>query len=266
MPSNPILSKLVEKPHPDSKVMVPETGQRITLDRLRELLPAKTPSAVTQEMVDLINRMEEDCGLPQELLEEGVMSHMHLINNQRGSGIKDLVNAIKFCNLKRNYDNKEAWAIVFPDKYHRLVEENKQVDSHVSMYNSSKLVTAIDKEMLIPLHLIYSQYLHAAIHKQFEIMSGRAADTVDGKKQTVSPMVQHLAAKELAAILKPPEETKLNVTINPGAEAMSAQAIMNDQLKQIVANQRAELMRGGDIIDVQLIKGLDFTEVGKSNG
>ena len=256
-------SKELSKPHPDAHRMIPEESQRITVNRLKELLPRNTNIAVTQEIVDLINNIEEDSGIPQELAEEDVMSYMHLIGNMRGVGLKDLVNAIKYCNLKRNYSNKEAWSIVFPTKFNELKAANKQVDNHVSMYNATKLVQAIDKEMLIPVSLQYAPYFHAAVKKQFEIMNGKASDSVDGKPQNVSPMVQHLAAKELATLTKQPEENKLSITVNPGAEAMSAQAEMNEQLRALVANQRKRLENGEDIIDVQQI-GIDFAEVGRS--
>ena len=256
-------SKELSKPHPDANRMIPEEFQRITVNRLKELLPRNTNIAVTQEIVDLINNIEMDSGIPQELAEEDVMSYMHLIGNMRGVGLKDLVNAVKYCNLKRNYSNKEAWSIVFPTKFNDLKAANKQVDNHVSMYNATKLVQAIDKEMLIPVSLQYAPYFHAAVKKQFDIMNGKASDSIDGKPQNVSPMVQHLAAKELATLTKAPEESKLSVTINPGAEAMSAQAEMNAQLKALVASQRKRLENGEDIIDVQQI-GINFTEVGRS--
>jgi hypothetical protein len=250
----------LKKPHPDAHRLVPEENQRITINRLKELLPRNTNISVTQEIVDIINNAERDSGLPQELVEEDIMSYMHLVGGMRGVGIKDLINAVKFCNLKRNYSNKEAWSIVFPHKYNDLVAANKQVDNHVSMYNGSKLVTTIDKEMLIPVSLQYAPYFHAAVKKQFEIMNGTASDSVDGKKQNVSPMVQHLAAKELATLTKAPEEAKLDITINPGAAAISMQQEMNDQLKAIVQQQKSRLKSGEGIIDVQEI-GIKFDDI-----
>jgi len=258
-------SDLMNKPHASADRITPKTGQFVTIDKIKGLLPKNTNIAVTEEIVALINNMENDTGLPQELLEEDLMSYTHILGGMKGVGMKDLVNAIKFCNLKRNYDNKEAWSIVFPKKYNELVAGNKQIDNHVSMYNGSKLVTAIDKEMLIPVHLQYAPYFHAAVKKQFELMQG-TSNTKDkhGNPDKVSPMVQHLAAKELAVLTKQPEEQKLSVTINPGEAAVSMQQEMNDQLKAIVSNQKSRLEAGEDIIDVQQI-GLDFSEVGKDN-
>ena len=253
---------ILKRAHKSASRMVPSSRQSITIDKLRMLLPKNTSIPVTSEMVDLINNMEEDTGLPQELLEEDVMSYMHILGGMRGVGIKELVKAVKFCNLKRNYDNKEAWSIVEPDKYNSLVEGNKQIDNHVSMYNTSKLVVAIDKEMLIPVHLTYAPYFHAATKELYAIgVLGKGGKDVKGNEMTVTPMVRVQALKELTMLTKQPEEQKLSVTINPGEAAVSMQQEMNDQLKQIVADQRRRLIAGEDIIDVQQI-GLSFDEIG----
>lgn len=255
-------AELVQRHNKDAYRMEPDTGQFVTIDKIKALLPKNTNIAVTQSIVDSINSMEEDTGLPQELMEEDVMSYTYLLGGMRGVGMKELVNAIKYCNLKRNYANKEAWAITFPEKYNQLTEDNKQVDNHVSMYSSSKLVVAIDKEMLIPVSITYSPYFHAATKELYKIgVLGQGGKAVDGKEMTVTPMVRVQALKELTALTKPPEEQKLSISINPGEAALSAQDEMNQQLKAIVAHQKKQLASGGDIIDVQQI-GINFDVIG----
>jgi len=260
-----ITEKMMGKAHKDANRMVPETRQMITRDKLKDLLPRSTNIAVTDEIVHLINHMEDDTGLPQELLEEDLMSYMHLLGGMKGVGMKALVNAIKFCNLKRNYTNKEAWSIAFPVKYTALVEANKQVDNHVSMYNSSKLVVAIDKEMLIPVSLTYAPYFHAATKELYKIgVLGKGGKSAEGNEMTVTPMVRVQALKELTTLTKPPEEQKLAITVNPGAEAITMQEEMNLQLKALVAGQKQRLDNGEDIIDVQAVD-LAFDDI-KING
>ena len=258
-------TKLLGKYDKSNTKVIPDHPQNITIDRLKALLPHNTNVAVTQEIIDIVNRMEDDTGLPQELLEEDLMSYTHLIGNMPGVGMKDLVNAIKYCNLKRNYPNKEAWAIVFPDRYNKLASENRQIDSHVSMYNRSKLVFKVDSEMLIPVSFQYAAHFHAATKELFKIgVLGQGGLDAKGAKMTVTPMVRVQALKELTVLTKPLEEQKLAITVNPGEAAVNMQQEMNDQLKAIVANQRQQLEDGADIIDVQAI-GLDFSDVGKVN-
>ena len=254
--------KLLDKHSESATRVIPESPQHITKDRIKELLPKKTNIAVTDEVVRLLQNMENDTGLPQELLEEDFLGYLHLVSAQGSTNsLKELINAIKFCNLKRNYTNKEAWSIVFPEKYAQLTRDNKPVDNFVSMYNNSKLVVAVDKEMLIPVHIQYAPYFHAAVKKQFELMNGRGtAKGKDGKPMQVTPMVQHLAAKELATLTKQPEENKLSIDINPGAEAISLQEEMNEQLKQLVRGQKQRLEDGEDIIEVQSFD-IDFDQI-----
>ena len=133
----------------DSVAVVPSESQNITREKLKKFLPKGSSVQVTDEIVDMINNMERDTGLPQTLLEEDVMSYMHMVGKVGGVGINELVNAVKYCNLKRNRSNKEAWAIVFPRKYDELTAAGKPVDNFVSMYNSSKLVVAIDKDQRV---------------------------------------------------------------------------------------------------------------------
>jgi hypothetical protein len=161
--------------------------------------------------------------------------------------------------LKRHYDNRTAWSIVFPDKYKKAIDEGKFIDGRVSAFNNGRLVVAIDKEMLIPVHIQYAGYFHAAVKKQFELMNGVSSQ---GKGKT-TPMVEHMAAKELAILTAQPTDTKIDLKVSPSDASLSAMGEMNDQLKQIVAAQRREMIAGGDIIEAQVIQGLDFGDVGR---
>lgn len=247
--------KLLRKPSPEAKRLTPKTPQFITKERLKEVLPKGSRSNVTDELLTLIANMGEEVDLPQESLEEDLMSYAHLMGKSNGSPrFEDLINAVKFCNLKRNYDTVTAWSIVFPSRYKRLKEGKKQVSNHVAMYNKTKLVIAIDKEMLIPPSLQYAPYFHAAVKKQFDLMNGKAGATnADGEEMTVTPMVMHLAAKELALITKQPEEAKIDLKITQSDAMLQAQQDMNQQLQDIVANQAKMFQAGGDVGDVQRI-------------
>jgi hypothetical protein len=247
--------QLLKTSSPNDSRIVPIVSQNITKEKLLTMLPKKTSIAVTDEIVAMINNIEEDTGLPQELIEEDIMSYTHLLGTGT-NGMRELVNAIKFCNLKRVKTNKEAWSVVFPDKYDRLIGLNKPIDNHVAAYNGSKLVVAIDKEMLIPVHLQYAGYFHAAVKKQFDLMNGTSSQ---GTGKT-TPMVEHLAAKELALLTAAPVDTKIDIKVGPNDAALDMQAEMNEQLRAIVASQRVRLESGEDITDVQAI-GINYVDI-----
>ena len=240
---------------PDSSAFKrpPSKPVKITKEKLKEYLPRGSRHTISEALLEMIGRMEDDTGLPQDLMEEEVLSYMHILKKVPRTTIEELINAVKFCNLKRNYSNEKAWSIVFPDKYDRLKKLGKQIDNHVAMYNKSALVQEIDKEMLIPFYIQYAPYAHAAVKKQFDLMNGRAAPNAKGENMTVSPMVQHLAAKTLFEMTSMPETAKIDLTISKSEEEISLQQEMNQQLAQLVKQQKARLEMGESIEDVQQI-------------
>lgn len=226
--------------------------QNITREKLRGLLPKGSSAQVTDEILETINRMGEDTDLPQDLLEEEVMSYMHLVGSIKGIGIQDVINATKYCNLKRNYNNKQAYSIVFPDKYDERVNAGKPIDNYVAMYNATKLVTAIDKENLVAAHIKYYPYFDTAIKELVKVgVHNDAGNNADGEKMTVTPMVKVQALKELIAVTKQPETAELNLNINPGEQAMAEQEKLNENIEKLIASHEAAFRSGTDVSQLQ---------------
>jgi len=245
--------KKLLKPDSRARKMVPKTSQNITKERLEEMLPRGSKHNVTDAILDMIANMENDTGLPQDMMEEEVLSYMFILKKVDRAKLSELINAVKYCNLKRNYSNEKSWSIVFPDKYARLKENGMQIDNHVSMYNKSALVQEIDKEMLIPVHLQYYPYMDHAIKKLYQLSKGHAAPNADGEPMTVSPMVQMLASKNLYDAVKPPEAASIDLTVSKSEEELSIQQQMADQLAQLVKTQKQQLEMGKSLDDVQKI-------------
>ena len=245
------------KPSSSNRMLGKRRPGKITKSRLEGLLPKGSKHNISDALLDMVDRMEDDTGLPQEMLEEDVMSYMYILKQAPRTSVEELINAVKFCNLKRNHTNEDAWKIVFPDRHEKLTADSKQIANHVSMYNSTKLVQEIDKEMLIPFHIQYMGYANAAIKKQYELMNGRASPNANGEPMTVSPMVQHLASKALLEATKMPETAKIDLTVSKSDEEVSMQQEMNTQLAQLVKMQKARLNAGESIETVQQI-GVSF--------
>jgi len=248
---------LLDAPHEDSYRAIPAEGQTVTVERLKEFLPKSSRANISEEVVRLVNEMGESTDLPQNLLEEDLFGYLHLVTKIQGTSVTDVINAVKFCNLKRNYNNKKAWSIVFPVRYTKLVDSNKQVDNHVSMYNNSALVRAIDKEMQIPAHLMYSPYFHFGVKKLFELANGKSAPNADGEAMTVSPLVQMNAAKELVTITAQPIEAKIDIKLEQSDAMVAAQLDMNSQLSQLVQAQAKRFRAGEDTADIQRVHVID---------
>lgn len=223
-------------------------SQNITVEKLQKFMPKGTASKVTEEIVEYINNIENDTGLNQEYAEERVMSCMHLLGKQ-GVTLEKLVNAVKYCTLKRYHDNKKAWAITFPKEYDRLVKRNGFIDSHVSEYNKTYLVVEIDKMMLIPFHLQYDKLKHEALQVQANLMRGIGANDDD----RVTPHIQHLASKAIMDMLKSPEENSIELKIGASDAMVAVQQELSDTLSEIVANQRRAFQNGMNVAELQRI-------------
>ena len=226
-----------------------EDHQHLTEEKLRKYLPKGSSTKITKEIMKKISNAEKDCGVSQELIEEQLVSYMHLLTGN--VGIEKLLNAIKFCNLRMlpRMGNAKAYSIVFPAKAAEITARGETVDSFASMYNSSKMVTEVQKLLIIPAYITYQPMYHAAIKKQFDLMNGIGAKEDD----KVSPHVQHLAAGKLAELTAMPEDNSIELKIGMTDEAKSVQQGLMEQLARATDAQMASLAAGKSINDVQKI-------------
>ena len=223
-------------------------SQNITVEKLKQFMPRGTNAKVTEDIVKIIQNIENDIGVNQEYAEEQVMSCMSLMGKQ-GVTLEKLVNAVKFCTLKRHYDNKKAWAIVFPAKYDELVANGKFIDSHVSEYNSTYCVVEVDKMMMVPFYLQYNHLKHEALMKQANLMRGIGSKPDD----YVSPHVQHLASKTVYEMLKSPEDNTIELKVGVSDALVEQNREMADNIKKIVELQSNAFRNGGKTADIQKI-------------
>ena len=219
--------------------------QNIDKDKLKRLLPKGSHHKVTDEIVALIGRMEDDTGLLQEYMEESLLTYLPVLREVKVD-LQEYVNAIKYCNLKKNMENQKAWEITFPEKYAKLVKEGRWNTSHVSMYNSSTLVTKIDAQMMLAVHIQYAPLFHKMLMKQVELAAGW-----DAHGRECSPTVQHLAASKILDITAAPIVQEVDLKIGQSDEAKDSQAKMFNEMERIAQNQKKLLEAGHDITEVQ---------------
>ncbi len=238
----------------------------MTKEEIKKMLPRGTHHTISDRIIELVHNFEEDTGMSQEYLEEQFYNNIHVLKGSRAD-IVEYINALKFCTLKQHMSNTDAWKRVFPQKYKKLEDRGAEPHSHVSMFNQSMLVTKIDELMMIPAHIQYMPLYHKAIQKQFELMNGKAAkigvdkDTGEDIYGKSSATVQHLAAKELAELVKPPVENQLKITLDTTDEQKSVQQSMLDQMTSMAENQQKLLQQGYSIEEIQKI---NFTHGGET--
>lgn len=223
-------------------------SQNITKEKLQKFMPKGTSTKVTDDIVKLIHSIENDTGLAQEVAEERLMGSMHLLGKQ-GVTLEKLINAVKYCSLKRHMKNRQAWAIVFPEEFDKIIAEGRDPDSHVSMYNSTYLVVEIDKMMIVPFYIMYDKYKHEALERQVNLMRGIGANDDD----RVSPHIQHLASKTVYEMLKSPEDNTIELKVGASDAMIAQQQELNDNLSRIIEMQAMAFKNGGKAKDIQKV-------------
>jgi hypothetical protein len=247
--------KDIDRKSDDDFRLVPSEPQGITAEKLKKFLPKGVATQVTEEILQKIREMEDSTDLPQNLLEEDLMSYMHLIGNRQGVGLNDLINAVKFCNLKRFMGIGKAWSIVFPKKANERMERGLTIDNFASMYNKTVLVVEIDKQMIMPFGLQYSAHGHKAMSILSNMMMGNSP--TGGK---VSPMVIYLCAKEILERTVSKETQEIELKIGKTDSAREQDDRTFNTLAQIAKQQQELISRGGNISDIQRLN-LTVTEV-----
>ena len=252
----------------NNRVVVPEHSQQITKEKLQSFLPKGTATQVTDDIIKIIHRMEEDTGLPQNLMEEEVMSYMHLIGGKQGTGIEDLIKAVKFCNLKRFMSNAKAWEIVFPEKANERRSKGLGIDQFVAMYNTrSVLVKEIDKQMIMAFNLQYNHLGHEALQITMAMARGRTLPDEDNPTgREVSPMVMHLCAKEIILNTKMEPDTTIQLKVGLSDEAKDSRDRMSNQMAATALAIQQAVANGANITDVQALNlshedGLSCSEI-----
>ena len=230
--------------------------RKITKELLKEHMPKGSSTKLTDEIVEMINSAERDCGISQDLVNEQVVSYTHLLGVN--VGFEQLLNAIKFCNLVMipEMTNAKAYKVVFPKKAAEIAARGGSVDSFASMFNQTQTVRAIMKLLIVPAYITYQPLFHSAIKKQFDLMNGIGAKPTD----KVSATVQHLAAAKLADLTRMPEESSVELKIGMTDEVKGIQEGLMEQIGRMASIQLDRYKAGEDISGVQRT-GLNVDEV-----
>ncbi len=252
------MENMRDRPIEPGKAMLHAKSQNITPEKLKRYLPKGTAHKVTDNIMDMIDYMERDTGLMQEHMEETVLTQLGVLEDMKKTDLVDYVNAVKYCMLKRNMSNIRAWEIVFPERMERLLQmkldrgdksDSVNIDSHVSNYNKTEIVVALDTRMAVPPDILYAPAYHEAMMKKLSLMRGVGARPTD----RVSAKVQLDAAIAITAIAAPRESDKIELQIGMSDEARSVQQNLADQLSRMADSQMRRLEAGESIEDVQVL-------------
>ena len=207
----------------------------LTLDQLREVLPAKFKKSINQVLVDEINDVLSDPNM-FESYRDNFLSYMRVLEDGRYK-ITDYLHAIKFCCHKLSGStDKDAYIKTFPDRYQKFVDNGtsaKDIASYICAYGKTKLVTEILKQSLVPVWVLNQSLRQEAINTLHKIM-------VD---PDTTPFNAIQAADKLLNHTAPPEVSQLQLSITDDNTANGINEL-KEAIYGLAAQQHQQITTG----------------------
>ena len=223
--------------------------QGITREKLMEFVPRGYGGKVTDAVLEMIRRVEQDTGMDQGLFEEQLLSYTHLLGP--GVSFEKLINAIKFVALREVARGQaRAYKIVFPEKAAEIEARGGSVDSFATMYASTKVVVEVQKLNMVSASITHRPLANQMLKKMTDLANGIGANPDD----RVSPTVQLNAAIAVYEAVKMPEDNTMELKIGMSDSYQTVQESLAEQLKAMAEAQMAALRAGKSLDEVQRIK------------
>ena len=221
-------------------------SQLLTVEKLKKMMPKGSSFKITEETLGFINNAHKD-GIDQDLFEEQLISYTHLLGP--GINLEKLMNAIKFVTLISlpRMGQAKAYSIVFPAKAAEVEARGQIVASFASMYANTKAVNEVQKLQVFGAHITHRPLFNQGIQKLVDLSNGIGA----GADDFVSPTVQMNSTIAYMDIIKPPEESTLNVNMGMTDADKTITQGLTEQLAAMADIQMKRLAGGEDIGTVQ---------------
>ena len=213
-------------------------GKEVTLFDLQCAMPAKK-NLVTQEIVDIINKVQEEPEFQGETLLQTMVTYQNVLQTAK-VGIKEYISAIRFCAYLISMDDNytEAYKRTFFDR--KFVKDRIGLDTNdprygeltsaASRYRRSKLVVDVLTLSQVPLHILFAGARHQAVEVLTRVMMTAKYDR--DKIAAADKVLQHTAS--LA--------TKIDLDIN--VKESTAVQNLSEQLARVAATQKILLESG----------------------
>lgn len=216
------------------------------------------PASIRGSVDDTIRQQLNDCLADpdtREILSQNLLGYTDVIQQGKFK-LSSYISAIRYVTYKvMGNTNLLAYQKTFPDRYSDYLSKGmqpKDINSLISGYNKSKLVTLIYEAMMIPTYILNQDVFQEAINTQREIMSN----------PKYSPMARVSAAKSLLDTLKPPELKKMQLDVSvKESDTIEQLKKTTEQLAQLQLQQlQAGSVSLKDIIETPIIKEAEFEE------
>ena len=180
--------------------------ENLSIDQFKRCLPSNLKGNVTDSIVERFNEVLND-PIAREAIADNLLGFTNVISQGKFK-LESYLYAVKYVTYKSMGDtNIQAYRKTFPQRVQDLIDRgtpDKDINSMVSAYNKSKLVTLLFEAMMIPTYILNQDVFQEAINVQRKLMLD----------PTVKPLVRCQAAKALMDTLKPPEVKQMELAVS----------------------------------------------------
>jgi hypothetical protein len=205
----------------------------LTVDQLKDALPAKVKKSVNQELIDQINNILAEPEL-YEVYRENLVSYTSVMADGKFQ-VQQYIDAVKYVTHKLlGCTNIDAYIKTFPVKHANFVAGGvsaKDIASYVTAYNKGKLVNLIMAQTLVPSYVLNQDLYQRALNVQADLMMNAKSEKVRSD-----------AAAHLMGALKMPEVMKVELDI--GIKEDSAISQLRQTTLELSRMQRLAIEAG----------------------
>lgn len=222
----------------------------ITVDQLKESLPANLRTFATQDLASKLDQITTD-PIYAESIKQNFISYTGVLQDGRYK-TEDYLNAVAYVSFKlMGYNNQEAYFRTFPDRQANLIAQGrtpKEIASYVAAYHRNQLVNKIMEQSLIPSWVLNQDAYQKAINTQVRLMT-----------EAKSERVQAMAADSILNHLKKPdvEAPLINIDMRKGSgldELKEALSTLAQKQKELIQNNSVTVK---DIVEQKLYGDTD---------
>jgi hypothetical protein len=222
----------------------------LTKEVVERALPATLKSAVTPQLVDLINNIAAD-PLVAEQVRNNVISYTSVLKEGKFKA-EDYVHAVAFVSYRMMGDSiKDAYFKTFPQRMAALMAkgaDEKTISAYTSAYAKGKLVNLILEQTIVPSWVLNNHLYQEAITTQATLMRTAASEKV--RAEAANSLLTHLS--------KPKEVTAL---IPIDMKESSGMSELKDMLQKMSQQQRELIANGATARDIAAQRLVDVVDV-----
>jgi len=211
---------------------VPSDEVALTLDVVRGAMPKRQRLNITAGLVQHMNDLVSDPEA-RNVFRQNVLGFTSVLNDPNVK-MRTYLEAVKYVSYKlMGYTNQEAWIKTFPDRYQRLLNDNKSADfirATVGCYHKGKVVGLLLEQSMIPTWVVNADMYQKAINVQAQLMITAKSEKV--RTDAANSLLTHLKQPETVK-MKLDVEVKQDDSINELRRAVTDLAIAQKEAIQV---------------------------------